>query len=129
MGYVRHDAILVTDYGYDRAPDVEAFRDSLPEDWRALVVGPIEAVINRYVTYAFLPDGSKEGWDDSNAGDEYRRQFLELFSKRYSDGSSPYEIVSVRYGNDREFEPEVIVNYGDGKQLTSAPTEDSEEQL
>jgi hypothetical protein len=68
MGYMRHSAVVVTAAGYAMegrvgapAPDVEAFRNSLPEDWRHLVIGPVKSVVNDYQSFAFLPDGSKEG--------------------------------------------------------------------
>ena len=74
MGYVRHDAVIVTmpgsiltgDYarGQVPVPDIEGFRASLPEDWRPLLVGPAHSVVNDICIVAFLPDGSKEGWDD-----------------------------------------------------------------
>jgi hypothetical protein len=108
VGYIAHDAVLVTasDYVLDSKPggigmpDVDAFRASLPEEWRQLVIGPVGSVVNGYLSYAFLPDGSKEGWDTSDRGDEYRRQFAALFSAGYEDGSSPFDVVTVRYGGD-----------------------------
>jgi hypothetical protein len=107
MGYIAHDAVLVTASGYIlddgsgiAMPDVEAFRQSLPEEWRRLVVGPVGSVMGGYLHFAFLPDGSKEGWPDSDLGDEYRKRFAELFSAGYEDGSSPFDVVMVRYGDD-----------------------------
>ena len=111
MGYIEHAAVIVTvsDYANDDrdlapGPKVEAFRESLPEEWRALVIGPVRAVVNGYGTYAFLPDGSKEGWRDSDQGDEYRSQFKAIFAFRYEDGSSPFDVVEVRYGGDFQME-------------------------
>lgn len=105
MGYVRHDAVIVTVDGYVYSPnprvpvpDVEVFRDSLPDDWRRLVVGPVTSVANDYVTFAFLPDGSKEGFPDSELGDEYRQRFVDLFSFREEDGSTPFDVVTVNFG-------------------------------
>jgi len=115
MGYMAHDAVVVTvagyamrgEYGAPRMGDVEAFRESLPEDWRHLVIGPVPGVINDYFSYVFLPDGSKEGWTTSDRGDEYRARFAALFSGCYDDGSSPYDYVEVRYGGDEREEPSV----------------------
>jgi hypothetical protein len=100
MGYIAHDAVMVTASDYADMPDVEAFRQSLPEEWRPLVIGPIRSVINGYLNFAFLPDGSKEGWDTSDQGDEYRQRFADLFSAGHEDGSSPFNVVKVRYGGD-----------------------------
>lgn len=110
MGYIAHDAIIITvsDYANDRdfapGPKVKAFRESLPQEWQALVIGPIHAVVNGYDTYAFLPDGSKENWGTSDQGDEYRRQFKAIFTFQYEDGSSPFDVIEVRYGGDFQVE-------------------------
>ena len=104
MGYMRHDSVIVVvnDYALDLPdmPDVAAFRESLPEKWRGLVVGPAEGVVNGYLTYAFLPDGSKEGWGESDKGDEYRAAFVDLFSVGYDDKSSPFEVTAISHGGD-----------------------------
>lgn len=109
MGYTHHSAVIVTAAGYAMegrygiaAPDVAAFRESLPAEWRHLVIGPVKAVVNDYQSFAFLPDGSKEGWDTSGDGDRYRQQFIDLFSFAYGDGSTPFDVVVVdlRFGGD-----------------------------
>jgi hypothetical protein len=114
MGYMAHDAVIVTISGCVRnqntpplLPDVEGFRESLPEEWRPLVIGPVAGLVNDYLTYVFLPDGSKEGWDISDQGDEFREQFTALFAFRYEDGSSPFDVVHVRFGGDERYEPRV----------------------
>ncbi len=122
MGYMRHNAVIVTAAGDvmrgERdgvpAPDVEAFRQSLPEKWRRLVTGPVRSVMEDYVTFAFLPDGSHEGWDDSNLGDELRQRFLDLFTFAHEDGSTPFDVLDVRFGGDvdEDFEPAVIATLG-----------------
>lgn len=108
MGYIAHDMVVVTagDYGQGREwwPDVDAFRESLPEQWRALVVGPIKSITNGYLTWVFAPDGSKSGWDTDTDGDEYRDQFVDLFAFAYEDGSSPFDIVRLQYGGDMAHE-------------------------
>lgn len=101
MGYMTHHAVLVTgpvEMEMELRPDVDGFRAALPEVWRPLVVGPIPAVVNNYVTYVFAPDGSKEGWADSDLGDQYRQQFADLFADK--DGWSAPDVVIVRYGGD-----------------------------
>lgn len=117
MGYIAHDAVIVTfgRHALDREwmPDVEAFRQSLPEEWRPLVVGPVDSITNGYVTWMFLPDGSKSGWDTDEQGDEYRQQFIDLFSFRWPDGSSPWDVVTVTYGADHrcEFDEQPVAVY------------------
>ncbi|WP_051790100.1 hypothetical protein [Streptomyces sp. NRRL S-1022] len=106
MGRIVHDAIVVTtsDIRPGGLPDIDAFRASLPESLRPLVVGPIPAPLNGYVSYAFLPDGSKEGWGASDEGDTYRDQFAALFNHRYDDGSTHDEVVALRFGGDHRDE-------------------------
>lgn len=105
MGYIAHHAVIVTASDYvlktDYLPDVEAFRATLPDDWATLVVGPHQAIINGYVTWMFLPDGSKEGRGTSDDGDRYRQQFADLFALRYDDESTPFDVVVARYGGDQ----------------------------
>jgi hypothetical protein len=122
MGYMRHNAIVVVAAGYrlDKshyldAPDIDEFRTSLPEEWQSLIIGPIRSVINDYVTFVFAADGSKEGWAHSNAGDEYRARFLDLFRFAHEDGSSPFEVLvmDARFGGDEPWsndEDELIVS-------------------
>ena len=93
MGYILHAAVIAN---YPSLADVKLgepwerqradadaalaeFRESLPEEWRRLVVGPVEALANGEAWLAFLPDGSKEGWDLSKEGHQYRIRFMELF--------------------------------------------------
>lgn len=104
MGYTRHNAVIATldasVFDRDTAPDVEGFRASLPEPWRRLVIGPVQSIVNSYVTFAFLPDGSKEGWPDSDEGDAYRERFVGLFNGRDGFGTpvSDVVVVEARYG-------------------------------
>lgn len=111
MGYMRHNAIVAVVNGYifgqPEAPDVETFRASLPPEWQHLVIGPVKSVMNDYVTFVFAADGSKEGWGTSDAGDLYRKQFLDLFRFAYEDGSSPSDVlvVDARFGGDEPSGP------------------------
>lgn len=111
MGYIAHHAIIITisdwaldnPHGMKAGPnraDIEAFRESLPEPYRNLLVGPFPSAINSYHTMIFLPDGSKEGWDTSDEGDKIRARVIEFFSWRYEDGSSPHDVIEIRYGGD-----------------------------
>ena len=109
MGRIRHDAVIVTttEFRPGGLPDIDAFRASLPEHVRPLVVGPIPALFNSYVSYAFLPDGSKEGWAPSDECSEYRARFAGLFNQRYADGSTTDEVVALSFGEDHRDEFDV----------------------
>jgi hypothetical protein len=106
MGHIEHDAVIVTGgvWSADEAPDVDAFRESLPEDWRQLIVGPITSPVNGYLSWVFLPDGSKSGWSEDRDGELYRRRFVELFAETYDDGSHRWDVVELTYGADHRYE-------------------------
>ena len=57
------------------------------------------APVNGMVTVILAPDGSKEGWSDSDTGDRLREEFIEyLGTYNYEDDSSPWDWVEVEYG-------------------------------
>lgn len=73
MGYMRHHAIVVTsfdDYGIGLALAKARELGLGP-------VGPIASANNNEPSIFIPPDGSKEGWAQSNAGDIRRAAFVE----------------------------------------------------
>jgi hypothetical protein len=59
--------------------------------------------INAYQSFMVGPDGSKEGWPESDAGDQCREEFVEsLRSLAYDDGSTNVQWVEVRYADDNK---------------------------
>lgn len=108
MGYVQHDIVIVTFDSYaldkDWMPDVPAFLDAMPERLRSLVVGPVQSLVNGYITYVFTSDGSKDGWPNSDEAAEWRRRFADLFSFQYDDGSTPFDVVEISYGGDMRYD-------------------------
>jgi|SRR5216683_3332841 len=94
MGYMRHHAIVVTSYNeknikaaHEKA--LEIFGDS------------VTAMTNGYCSFFIAPDGSKEGWDTSESGDECRTLFIGwLNEQRFEDRSSSFDWVEVQYGDD-----------------------------
>ena len=54
---------------------------------------------NGYYTFCVFPDGSHEGWSDSNAVDELIDELIEYIDNlAYDDGSNSFEYVLVEYG-------------------------------
>lgn len=115
MGYMRHHAIIVTGWRRDKGAlrsdvtleDVhkkaqEIFTLSSMGLNRACLVSPIvESITNSYGSFFVAPDGSKEGWDESKAGDEARATFLQWLDKqRNEDKSSNFDWVEIQYGDD-----------------------------
>jgi hypothetical protein len=99
MGYMRHHAIIVTTWDQKRARKA---RDRAAGVFGGRLVSKIlPAAVNEFWTFIVGPDGSKEGWDESEAGDAKRDEYIAwLNSQRYEDGSSPYAWAEVQYGDE-----------------------------
>jgi hypothetical protein len=115
MGHIEHEVIVVTtgDYRPSGLPDIDAFRESLPEELRRLVIGPIESAVNGYSNYVFLPDGSKLGWGTRERADEARERFKALFAQRYDDRSTCDDWVQVTFGANFERGAEITESHVD----------------
>lgn len=97
MGYIRHDAILVTTWNRE-ATDAAANK---AREMGLAILGPSDEAMNGYRTLLVCPDGSKEGWDLSDEFDARRKAFVEyLNGVRYEDGETCLEWVAVAYGGD-----------------------------
>lgn len=97
MGYMRHHALLVTTWSKDRMTDLVTF---LLEE-KIGHLGPHVTKVNDYHTVVIPPDGSKEGWDESDAGEEERQMVVaKIKTFTHDDGSNPFAWVLVRYGDD-----------------------------
>jgi hypothetical protein len=79
----------------DPSGALKGFRDSLRTELRRHILGPSRG-INGYVTWVFAPDGSKEGWDYSDACDDLRRRFIEIVK----DSCRFPTIVELQVGGD-----------------------------
>lgn len=92
MGYIRHHAIIVTCYD-------EAGAETARSKARELGMHPTNAVatVNAYCTFLVPPDGSKEGWEASDNGDEARAAFKEWL--RNASGVWP-TWCEVQYGDE-----------------------------
>lgn len=98
MGWIRHHGIIVTSWG-DDVDKLRAAADACFGTGRCVVS---DAQMNGYATLLVPPDGSKEGWDESDEGDTARDRFVGwLQSQADEDGSSPYSWVEVEYGETR----------------------------
>ena len=93
MGTISHNAIIVTD------SDVEwlGFAIAKARELGCSVLGPSERVTNAYRTIVVCPDGSKEGWNASDAGNTARNVFVQwLVDERKSGNYSDW--AEVCYG-------------------------------
>ena len=97
MGYMRHDAILVTSWNEGAILSAAAKAHEIGLE----VLGPSAKAMNNIRTLLVCPDGSKEGWKESDAFDVKRAAFFDyLNSVRHEDNSSPLSWVSLAYSSD-----------------------------
>ena len=96
MGYVKHHAIVVTSW------NDEVIEFALVEARRCgLAVCLVASECEGYHSVFVAPDGSKEGWAESDDGDKRRGAFKGwMRAQQYEDGGSSLEWVEVAYGND-----------------------------
>lgn len=93
MGYMCHHAIIVTTWKKEHIES--AFKKAkLLFDER--VTDIIMGVCNEYYTFLIGPDGSKEGWEESNTGDSLRDEFCHWVV----DNNLYLTVSVVQYGDD-----------------------------
>jgi hypothetical protein len=101
MGYIKHDAVVAVTNDYSRIGGknttalVVAFRETMSEECRRLLVGPVSGLVNGDDFWCFLPDGSKEDWETSDEGQSWRDAFRALLR-----ANAPAEYVAVAFGGD-----------------------------
>lgn len=107
MGYIAHDAAIAVTFDKSIIEQLAEFKERLDRDHPDIspfFVGPI-VTVNYDSVYAFLPDGSKEGWGLSKTAQKLREEFVEITRGTLDedDGDSYWEggdVVSVRFGGD-----------------------------
>jgi hypothetical protein len=100
MGYMRHHAIVCTSWNEEHIVKAHKKATTLFEDMTSDVS---REAINGYRSFAVFPDGSKEGWLESDQGDQLREKFLAWLVK-----SELYVAwVEVQFG-DNEREAKVV---------------------
>ncbi len=103
MGYMRYHAIVVS-ASYPTDDDQQHWAEVAHDEAVRLGLNPspiMFASVNDVRSFFCPPDGSKEGWPESDNGDESRNAFvLWLKAQEYEDGSSPVKWIEVQYGDD-----------------------------
>jgi len=95
MGYIKHHAIIVTAGDKGNANTGKQKAESLGLECTEIV----GSRINGYYTFVIIPDGSKEGWADSNKGDEARAEWIKWARSAYTSGVW-LDWALVRFGGD-----------------------------
>lgn len=92
MGNVRHSAIVATAWQ-------QAAVDALTQYAQSIGARPLVSseVTNGYITVCIPPDGSQEGWEESDAGD-VRRASIRQWIAEHPDFY--FEWCEVAYGSD-----------------------------
>lgn len=89
MGYFRHHAILVTDIRKAPVEHLHLLASTLLSEEETLSTTMLSEIncspVNGFYSFVVFPDGSKEGWEESNAGDEFRATFVEHLRETYVD--------------------------------------------
>lgn len=97
MGYMmNHTIVIECSFGDHLQKAHAATCEIFP--WVSPISPP---AMNGSQAFFIPPDGSKEGWSDSDTGDERRTRFIDyLRGTLYGDGSSPCNWVEVRMSDD-----------------------------
>jgi hypothetical protein len=105
MGYMRHHAIVVT--GLDGPHMSVSLREA--HDMAVAVMGPalvspvVVSTSNGYRSFLVAPDGSSEGWAESDESDDYaerrERYVAWLRSRINEDFTSSVAWVYLQYGD------------------------------
>ena len=100
MGYIKHHAIVVT--SWDSSLIKKAHKKSI-EIFNDRTSNIVKSHINGYKSFFIAPDGSKEGWEDSDYGDSQRKIFKDWINKQsYEDGSNSLRFCEFFYGDDNK---------------------------
>jgi hypothetical protein len=97
---MRHHGFLVTDWSEQDIQEVHKYALGLfGERMVTSLVGP---AVNGYMTFAIGPDGSKEGWDESDDGNQRREEFKEFLHAHYKDEEGFFKVkwVEIQYADD-----------------------------
>lgn len=103
MGYMRNHAIVVTgDVGYpeskpNRVERAHAKALELFDGTQAFVSEITPQAVNGHRSFFVAPDGSKEGWEESDACDTARAAFVKWLR---DDPDFHLEWVEIQFGDD-----------------------------
>jgi hypothetical protein len=98
MSIIRHNAIVVSSWNESLLAEAHAAASNA-------VPGLVSEIISHRVnlggSFLVAPDGSKEGWNDSDDGDKQRDAFIAwLEANRHDDGSTSLSWAEIAYSGD-----------------------------
>lgn len=111
MGYLKHHAIVVTSwnknhlyFAFHKACEIFSSKNI------SNVVGPL---INGQSSFMIAPDGSKEGWEESDIGDVLRKRFMDWAGNIGQEESPFFDAVEVCFGGDEASDNTKIVRFNE----------------
>jgi len=105
MGYMRHDAIIATNWSPEsvRAAHQKAEEMGLRP---TTISGPF---VNGYSSFMIPPDGSKEGWEESNEFDSLRDGWKNWVRETFGDAHDRWlSWVHVQFAGDEPSDNEIV---------------------
>lgn len=97
MGVENNNAIIATTRNSEEVARIKEWVEGLESMKDLFLFGSPQ--INNKTTVVMVPDGSKEGWTESDAGDNLRSLFIKEIEKaNYENGSNPWDFIEVGYG-------------------------------
>jgi hypothetical protein len=98
MGVMNHNCIVATTSNDEKADELQKWIKGLNREEQQLFVRA-GSWVNQYFTFMLVPDGSKEGWEESHRGDFLRNRLIERLNEdNHEDGSSPWDWVELGFG-------------------------------
>jgi len=101
MGYHVHHAIVVTSWQPEAVEQAHAAA-MRHFDGVAPVTPIVASRSNGYTSFMIAPDGSKEGWESSDAGDSARSAWMEEVQQWYPRGIY-VEWAELAFGGDEGY--------------------------
>ena len=101
MGYIKHHGIAVTSSIDELIKEAHTQAKSIFK-YRTSEI--LNSETNGYKSFFIAPDGSKEGWGESNNGNDKRETFVKWVNeKAYEDGSNSISFCEFFYGEDNGY--------------------------
>jgi len=94
MGYIRHEAIVVTSFGEEYIQKAKKFAEGLKLHTTGIV-----KTINGYCTFLIAPDGSKEGWIESDEHEQARKDWC-VWADKQSVNGVYFDYAYISFGGD-----------------------------
>lgn len=99
MGYMKHHAIVVSSYDNKLLTKAHAKANEIFEN--KLISNIVDGIINDYQSFFVAPDGSKEGWDESDEHDKKRTKLIEWIDlQAFEDKSNAIDYSELFLGED-----------------------------